>query len=148
MSGVQDEIALELGKVSDEAHEPNSLKLKCQLSHHGPPQTTKEKYRLASTSSAQKAITDDRQLPWMKAWQRVEVGVICVVIAVVWGLLSLPVIFYHIPPVSSSNNIFILLAAGKITLYLVSRCQTIYACILLRALYIVYNVHVYIYCKR
>ena len=101
MSVVQDEIALELGKISDE---PNSLKLKCQLSHHEPPQTTKEKYRLASTSSAQNTMADDRQLQWVKAWQRVEVGVICVVIAVVWGLLSLPVIFYHIPPVSSRNR--------------------------------------------
>ena len=91
MSGVQDEIALEFGKVSDE---PNSLKLKRQLSHHEPPQTTKRMSRLASTMS------DDGQLPWMNAWERVEVGVICVVIAAVWGLL---LVFYHIPPVSSSK---------------------------------------------
>ena len=105
MSRVQDEIALEFGKVSDE---PNSLKLKRQLSHHEPPQTTKRMSRLASTMS------DDGQLPWMNAWERVEVGVICVVIAAVWGLLSLPVIFYHIPPVSSSKY-FSIATAGKPT---------------------------------
>ena len=30
-------------------------------------------------------------------WQRTQVGCFIAVIAVVWGLLSLPVIFYYIP---------------------------------------------------
>ena len=36
----------------------------------------------------------------VKTWQRLEVGVLCVVIVIAWGLLCLPIIFYHVPPVS------------------------------------------------
>ena len=39
----------------------------------------------------------------LKAWQRAEVIVICAVIVIVWGLLSLPIVFYHMPPVRTGE---------------------------------------------
>ena len=36
---------------------------------------------------------------WMKVWQRAEVTVICAVIVIAWGLLSLPIVFYNLPTV-------------------------------------------------
>ena len=30
-------------------------------------------------------------------WQRAEIGVLCLVVVILWGLLSLPVVFYHLP---------------------------------------------------
>ena len=102
---IQNEMALELGDA------PNSPDLEAQLPD--PDTTIKECEQpqpepvndLASRSScrARNNMMTRDTLPWMKAWQRVEVGVICVVIVAVWGLLSLPVILYHIPPVSSRN---------------------------------------------
>ena len=98
MSGVQ-EAALELGIVANlESKLPLSDTTK-QIDCKPP---LKENGRLSSA----KMMTDDGKLQRVKAWQRVEVGVICVVIAVVWGLLSLPVIFYYIPQVSSRNKYF------------------------------------------
>ena len=92
----------ELGRFSGGMYSEFPLADAAEESNHcKPEQTTREKYHLASSSSTVNILTDDGQLQWVKAWQRVEVGVICVVIAVVWGLLSLPVIFYHIPQVSS-----------------------------------------------
>ena len=100
MSGVQG-AALELGIVANlESNLPLSDTTK-QIDCEPP---LKENGRLSSA----KVMTDDGKLQRVKAWQRVEVGVICVVIAVVWGLLSLPVIFYYIPQVSSYQN-----TAGK-----------------------------------
>ena len=34
---------------------------------------------------------------WVKVWKRVELGLLPVLIVVVCGLLSLPVVFYHLP---------------------------------------------------
>ena len=93
MSGVQ-EAALELGIV---ANMDSKLPLSDTTKQIDCKPPLKENGRLSSTN----VMTDDGQLQWVKAWQRVEVGVICVVIAVVWGLLSLPVIFYHLPSVST-----------------------------------------------
>ena len=98
MSGVQD-AALELGIVANlESQVPLSDTTK-QIDCKPP---LKENGRLSSA----KVMTDDGKLQRVKAWLRVKVGVICscVVIAVVWGLLSLPVIFYYIPQVSSIKD--------------------------------------------
>ncbi len=34
---------------------------------------------------------------WVKVWRRVELGLLVALIVVVWGLLLLPVVFYHLP---------------------------------------------------
>ncbi len=34
---------------------------------------------------------------WVKVWRRVEVGLLVGLIVVVWALLLLPVLFYHLP---------------------------------------------------
>ena len=33
----------------------------------------------------------------VEVWQRAEIIVLCLVVVIVWGLLSLPVVFYHLP---------------------------------------------------
>ena len=48
------------------------------------------------TKRSQKPTEKLRVSPEMK-WQRTQVGCFIAVLVVVWGLLSLPVIFYYIP---------------------------------------------------
>ena len=33
----------------------------------------------------------------VKAWLHTEIIVLCIMVVIVWGLLSLPTIFYHLP---------------------------------------------------
>ena len=40
---------------------------------------------------------DTREHSVSKVWQRLELGVLVAAVLVVWGLLSLPVVFYHLP---------------------------------------------------
>ena len=42
-----------------------------------------------------------------KYWQVVEISVLCILILTVWILLSLPVIFYHLPLNNVSFRLFI-----------------------------------------
>ena len=55
---------------------------------------------------------DTREHSVSKVWQRLELGVLVAAILVVWGLLSLPVVFYHLPiDVSCVQNCLQLVAA-------------------------------------
>ena len=42
-------------------------------------------------------LTEKLRISPEKRWQRLQVGCLIAVLAFVWGLLSLPVIFYHLP---------------------------------------------------
>ncbi len=42
---------------------------------------------------------------WIKVWRRVELALLVALIVVVWVLLLLPVIFYHLPEDNVSINI-------------------------------------------
>ena len=33
----------------------------------------------------------------VEIWQRAQIIVLCIVVVIVWGLLSLPIVFYHLP---------------------------------------------------
>ena len=48
-----------------------------------------------------------------KKWQRLQVGCLVAVLAVVWGLLSLPVIFYYIPQDQVCIIIIIMLVLSR-----------------------------------
>ena len=49
-------------------------------------------------------------ITWIKVWQRLELGALVTVILTVWGLLLLPVVFYHLP--SDVSVILIVLSAS------------------------------------
>ena len=40
-----------------------------------------------------------------KFWQKVEMGVVCLLIIIVWSLLSLPIVFFHLPVEEVKNLI-------------------------------------------
>ena len=57
-----------------------------------------------SSNSGSKVLGDQKLAKKYRRWLQFEVAVLCVLMAVVWGLLTLPIIFYYHPaPVVSAN---------------------------------------------
>lgn len=52
---------------------------------------------LASPRKQEQRRSLDGQLRNYQKWLRMELAVLCVLMAIVWGLLMLPIIFYHLP---------------------------------------------------
>ena len=49
-------------------------------------------------SAERKQLSNKFKHVLSNSWQyKLELAVVCIVIVIVWGLLSLPVIFYHLP---------------------------------------------------
>ena len=40
----------------------------------------------------------------VKTWLRTEIVVLCIVVVIIWALLSLPIIFYHLPEDSQQET--------------------------------------------
>ena len=58
-----------------------------------------------------------RHIP-IERWQRIELVILSAVVVIVWGLLSLPVIFYHLPENKVPNITTFILNVN----YLLSHC--------------------------
>ena len=61
---------------------------------------SEERKKNLSTSPSRE-LEERKQLRNKRAlknpWRLIELVAVCIVIVIVWGLLSLPVIFYHLP---------------------------------------------------
>ena len=59
---------------------------------------TKKSFTDETNGSCSSAPSRDRAARLsVKTWQRTEIVVLCIVVVIIWALLSLPIVFYYIP---------------------------------------------------
>ena len=57
-------------------------------------------------SAERKQLSNKFKHVLSNSWQyKLELAVVCIAIVIVWGLLSLPVIFYHLPEKQVYRNV-------------------------------------------
>ena len=84
MAGVQGQCDIDSGLRSLYTETPDKERSKCR----------------ASNEAADKAVDKLRGVQVMEKYKmclKIEFVVLCAVIVVIWGLLSIPVILYHVP---------------------------------------------------
>lgn len=87
----------------------------CPETHSKVVATTRSETHDKHAKSFLFSLSGDRS----KLWRHVELGVLAVLVVVVWGLLFLPFIFYHIPDDEPSTVV-------PVCVYWLIRCLSVY----------------------